>query len=265
MTALRHRLVAATLSVVWLTCAVPASAAPAPLPDWGDGAKPDKPKSGPDKPKSGPAPLPDWGVEDKPAGKPDKPASKPSKPAKKPSKPSEPEPEPEPEPMPEPEAMPEPEPTPGPTAVEEPGPEPDAPAATEAPRAVEGPMPAPRTDEAAAKRLVGKQQLIIGAVWMTGGLAGVAVITLGALRKRSAERDLMAGVNPDTATRLGDQIKTSDTMMAAGAVAGAIGLGLGIALIGAGVRDLKAGRASQTQARARVLPALGGVVVSGHF
>jgi hypothetical protein len=53
-------------------------------------------------------------------------------------------------------------------------------------------------------------------------------------------------------------------MLAAGAVAGVIGMALGIALVGAGARDMKQARAGLTS-RIRVTPALGGLVISGRF
>jgi hypothetical protein len=48
-------------------------------------------------------------------------------------------------------------------------------------------------------------------------------------------------------------------------VLGAVGLVLGVALISLGARDLKAARAETLQARLRVAPTLGGLVVFGRF
>ena len=89
-------------------------------------------------------------------------------------------------------------------------------------------------------------EIIVGGVLTVLGLGGVGAMTAGLLQEGGAEDD---GRN---------------TMIAAGAVSGAIGLALGVALLVDGVRDLKAARPGRS-ARVRVAPTFGGLVVSGRF
>jgi hypothetical protein len=233
-------LVGTLVAGAYLVLSLPVAAAPAPLPEWDL--------------KKKPAPLPEW---DTAAKKPAEPAKKPK--AKKPVAAPQPAPEPVPEPSPEPvpEPVPEPEVTapPEPVPVEpapEPVPEPE-PAPVPAPVITTLPEPEPAlpADDRGAERIA-RGEIISGSVLAFGGLGGLATMTTGLLRQRGID-------DPGPKS----QARTS-TMIAAGAVSGAIGLALGLALLVDGVRDLKAARAGRT-ARIRVAPTFGGFIVSGRF
>ena len=231
---------------------LPAFAAPAPLPEWGV--------------KQKPAPLPDW---DTAAKKPGEPAKKPK--AKKPgpaatqpattqpgpattqpaaTQPAATQPGPaiatEPEPVVVTEPEPVPEPEPAVTAPAEPVPAEPEPVVPTAPE----PEPEPVGPSALERHKLAERsargEIIVGGVLTVLGLGGVGAMTAGLLQDGGAEDD---GRN---------------TMIAAGAVSGAIGLALGVALLVDGVRDLKATRPGRS-ARVRVAPTFGGLVVSGRF
>lgn len=221
---------------------LPVVAAPA-LPDW-------------DAAKKKPAPLPDWDTAKK---KPEPSKPKPKKP-KKPGEPVVEAPPPEPTPEPVPETPPPAEPAPEPVAATpEPEPEP-APAPTPAPAVVEGPAPAPSPSRAADRsreaQRVARGELIAGGVLMGVGVGGLGAMTAGVLLKRSAE--------DSTAQGAADDLKRAETVLAAGAVSGAIGLLLGLALVVDGARDRKAARAGAL-ADLRVAPSFGGLVLRGRF
>lgn len=248
MTRWPRLLVGTLVAGACLVQSLPAVAAPAPLPEWGV--------------KQKPAPLPDW---DTAAKKPADPAKKPKakkpgpaatqpKPATTPPGPAttppatEPEPvvatEPEPVVAPEPEPVPEPEPAVAAPAEPVPAePEPVVPTAPE-------PEPEPVGPSALERHKLAERsargEIIVGGVLTVLGLGGVGAMTAGLLQDGGAEDD---GRN---------------TMIAAGAVSGAIGLALGVALLVDGVRDLKATRPGRS-ARVRVAPTFGGLVVSGRF
>ncbi len=259
----RSRVQAVLIAAACLVRSSHADAAPAPLPDWGVGKKPaDKPAEPASKPGA-PAPLPDWDAA-KPGKKPARTGKKPVR-SKKPAveEPGEPEaPAETPAETPtEPDApvtSAEPEPTPTETPAT---PEP-APTAEPAPAVAVGPDPA----ELEKKRRTARAEIIVGSVLTVGGLAGVGVLAGGIFVKRSADRELEkgAGMSEEMLAPLYDQQKRGETQMAAGAISGAIGLALGLALIGMGARDLKATRGKQS-ARLRVAPAFGGLVVFGRF
>lgn len=236
-----HLLVAAA-SAGLLGAPLPVAAAPAPLPEWDV--------------KKKAAPLPDWdaAVKKSPA-----PAKKPK--ARKPAaaQPPAPEvtpapaPEPTPEPVPEPVAEPAPavaapEPAPAPTpaaAAPEPEPAPE-------PAEVTPPVPVEPQGRSALERAA-RGEIVVGGVLAVLGLGGVGAMTAGLLQKGDAEDSGDA-----------DRVARSDTLVAAGAVSGAFGVALGLALIIDGVRDRRAARGGRT-ARVRVAPTLGGLVVSGRF
>jgi len=113
----------------------------------------------------------------------------------------------------------------------------------------------------------GHGQIIAGSVLGVTGLAGIGVMSGGLYLSRLSDRELEKGAGrPDEELDpLRDQKKQGETMTAVGAVTGAIGLAIGIALISLGARDLKASRSEQLQARVRVAPTLGGLVLVGRF
>lgn len=225
-----------------LVQSLPAVAAPAPLPEWGV--------------KQKPAPLPDW---DTAAKKPADPAKKPKakkpgpaatqpKPATTPPGPAttplatEPEPvvatEPEPVVAPEPEPVPEPEPAVA--APAEPVPAEPEPVVPTAPEPEPEPV-GPRRRASQARR--------------------------AERPRRDHRRRCPDGPGPrgcrghDRGFLLQDGGAEDDgrnTMIAAGAVSGAIGLALGVAPLVDGVRDLKATRPGRS-ARVRVAPTFGGL------
>ncbi len=221
---------------------LPVAASPAPLPEWDV--------------KKKPAPLPTW---DTTAKKPAEPAKKPKAKKKQPAAapPPEPVPAPPPEPVPEPVAEPEPavpappEPVPA-EPVPEPGPAP-APVVTAPPEPE--PEPGPSASVLERRKLAertARGEIIAGGVLTFLGLGGLGAMTTGLVQWRGTDDQSESG-----------QAKV-DTLIAAGAVSGAIGLGLGLALIADGVRDLKATRPGRS-ARVRVAPTFGGFVVSGRF
>lgn len=113
----------------------------------------------------------------------------------------------------------------------------------------------------------GHGQIVAGSLLGAVGLAGVGIMSGGLYLNNLSERELEKGEGrPDDALQpLRDQKKQGETMIAAGAITGAIGLAIGIALVTLGARDLKAARAERLQARVRVAPTLGGVVLVGRF
>ena len=113
----------------------------------------------------------------------------------------------------------------------------------------------------------GHGQLIAGGVLATAGLAGLGVMSGGLYLGSVSKRELAKGEGrpEEQLEPLRDQQKRGETMIAAGAVLGAVGLALGIALVSLGARDLKAARTETLQARVRVAPTFGGLVVVGRF
>lgn len=116
-------------------------------------------------------------------------------------------------------------------------------------------------------RRTGHGQLIAGGLLASAGLAGLGVMSGGLYFSSVSKRELEKGAGrPDEDLQpLRDQQKRGETMIAAGAVLGAVGLALGIALVSLGARDLKAARTESSQARVRVSPTFGGLVVVGRF
>lgn len=117
----------------------------------------------------------------------------------------------------------------------------------------------------------GHGQLAAGAVLTTAGLASLGVMAGGLYLNRISERELDRGEGrPDSELEpIHAQKKRGETMIAAGAIAGAVGLALGVALLTLGARDLKAARTEKLAARLRVAPTVaptfGGLVVVGRF
>ena len=150
--------------------------------------------------------------------------------------------------MPEPAVVAPPAPAPAP----EPEPEPEpvlAPPPSVSPPV--GPIAVPGGRSGPER--VARGEIVVGGVLAVLGLGGVGAMTVGLLQRGDAEDSGDA-----------DRLAKNDTLIAAGAVSGAFGVALGLALVIDGVRDLKAARRGQT-ARVRVAPTLGGLVVSGRF
>lgn len=126
---------------------------------------------------------------------------------------------------------------------------------------------AERHKQRMSARRNGSAELIAGAVLSTVGLAGFGVMAGGLYLNSVSERELDKGMGrpEEDLAALQAQQRRAETMTAAGAISGAVGLALGIALISIGARDLKATRAEKPQARIRVAPTLGGLVIAGRF
>jgi hypothetical protein len=217
-----------------------------------------------------PDPLPDWGVASKPAKVEPAPAAAPPPVAEAAVGASA-----EPDPVIEPDAA---EPAP----VIEPDPQPAAPRRKPSkPRAKKKPKPqvvavqpapapvvplAPAEPDAAIRRK-GNGELIAGALLASGGLASFGVMAGGLYLNRLSERELAKGEGrpAEDLAPLHDQQRRAETMIAAGAIAGAAGLALGVALLAIGARDLKAARREPLSARLRVAPTIGGLVLAGRF
>lgn len=108
-------------------------------------------------------------------------------------------------------------------------------------------------------------ELISGSIFLAGGLAGLGVMAGGLYLSAAADRELpKAGDNPDYLAPLEAQKKQGDTMTAAGAVAGVLGVALGVTLVALGASDFKKARAEQL-ARVSVAPTLGGLWLSARF
>lgn len=126
---------------------------------------------------------------------------------------------------------------------------------------------ADRHKQRMSARRNGGAELIAGAVLTTVGLAGFGVMSGGLYLNSVSERELAKGEGrpEEDLADLHAQQRRAETMTAAGAISGAVGLALGIALISIGARDLKATRAEKLQARVRVAPTFGGLVIAGRF
>jgi len=219
-----------------------------------------------------PDPLPDWGVASKPAKAEPAPATAPPPVVEAAAGASA-----EPDPVIEPDAA---EPAP----VIEPDPQPAAPRRKPSkPRAKKKPKPqvvavepapapapvvplAPAEPDATIRRK-GNGELIAGALLASGGLASFGVMAGGLYLNRLSERELAKGEGrpAEDLAPLHDQQRRAETMIAAGAIAGAAGLALGVALLAIGARDLKAARREPLSARVRVAPTIGGLVLAGRF
>lgn len=108
-------------------------------------------------------------------------------------------------------------------------------------------------------------ELIAGSLFLAGGLAGVGVMAGGLYLSGAAQRELpKAEGRPEYLAPLEEQKRQGDTLIAAGAVAGALGVILGVTLVALGATDLKKSRADQLS-RFRVAPTFGGLSLSGRF
>ncbi|MCY0992308.1 hypothetical protein OV203_34540 [Nannocystis sp. ILAH1] len=112
-------------------------------------------------------------------------------------------------------------------------------------------------------------ELIAGSIFLAGGLAALGVMGGGIYLSKSADRELpKADGNPEYLAPLEAQKKQGDTMTAAGAVAGVLGVALGVTLVALGATDLKKARQEQLS-RVRVAPAVsptfGGMFLSARF
>ncbi|MDC0719247.1 hypothetical protein [Nannocystis bainbridge] len=112
-------------------------------------------------------------------------------------------------------------------------------------------------------------ELIAGSIFLAGGLAALGVMGGGIYLSKSADRELpKADGNPEYLAPLEAQKKQGDTMIAAGAVAGVLGVALGVTLVALGATDFKKARQEQL-ARLRVAPAVsptfGGLFLSARF
>ena len=148
----------------------------------------------------------------------------------------------------------------------DPAPEHTLPAEAAGPTEPAADKPGTDTGGAEGLRRRGRAELITGSVFMVGGLAGFGVLGAGAFIKGRADSELEDAEGRDDVDLdpLYSQQKQGETMLAAGAVVGVIGMALGIALVATGARDMKAGRAGMTS-RVRVAPTFGGLVISGRF
>jgi len=113
----------------------------------------------------------------------------------------------------------------------------------------------------------GHGEVIAGAMLTTAGIASLGVMSGGLYLNRLSERELGRGEGrpADELAPLHAQERRAETMIAAGAIAGAAGLALGIALLTIGARDLKAARSEPLAARLRVAPTIGGLALAGRF
>lgn len=109
-------------------------------------------------------------------------------------------------------------------------------------------------------------ELIAGSILLAGGVAGLSVMAGGLWLNGQANRvlDQAEGMPGVDLGPIEAQKKQGETMIAAGAVAGALGVVLGVTLVALGARDLKAAR-SERLSRVRVLPTFGGIALSGRF
>ncbi|MBZ5708922.1 hypothetical protein [Nannocystis pusilla] len=112
-------------------------------------------------------------------------------------------------------------------------------------------------------------ELIAGSIFLAGGLAGLGVMAGGIYLSRSADRELpKANDNPDYIAPLEAQKKQGDTMTAAGAVAGVLGVALGVTLVALGATDFKKAKMEQLS-RVSVAPTFaptyGGLYLSARF
>lgn len=108
-------------------------------------------------------------------------------------------------------------------------------------------------------------ELIAGSIFLAGGLAGAGVMGGGLYLNAAANQELpKADGHPEYIAPLEAQRKQGETMIAAGAVAGVLGLALGVTLVALGASDFKKARA-ESLARVRVSPTFGGVHLTARF
>lgn len=116
------------------------------------------------------------------------------------------------------------------------------------------------------KETRGKQELIAGGVLAAVGLTGVGLIVGGATVHRKYHDFVDPLRGSEHLYDLG-QLKANydagTTMIGAGAVLAAVGLGIGVPLIAVGTRELRAGRRERLMLA--VKPAWGGMTLVGRF
>lgn len=108
-------------------------------------------------------------------------------------------------------------------------------------------------------------EVVAGSVLTASGLFGVMWMSFGFHLTRMADRELVkgAGWSEPALAPLHAQREQGQTLIGAGAVVGVLGLGIGLALLGVGVRDLRASRGPRL--RVRLAPSPGGAVLVGRF
>lgn len=119
----------------------------------------------------------------------------------------------------------------------------------------------------------GRGEVTSGGVFAALGLAGVGIMAGGLFLEAAADRELaragidaLSDLDPALQRPFAEQYERASTMTASGAVIGGLGLALGGALIGVGVRDLRrAGWRPERRASIRAAPTLGGVMIGGRF
>lgn len=129
----------------------------------------------------------------------------------------------------------------------------------------------PRVDEggevtnAKALRRAALGEVTAGSVLTAAGMFGVMWMSFGAHLTRMADRELAkgAGLPEATLAPLHAQREQGQTLIGAGAVIGVLGFGIGLALLGVGVRDLKASR--RAKLHVRLAPSPGGAMLVGRF
>jgi hypothetical protein len=183
------------------------------------------------------------------------PAPEPDQPTAKPTPDQQPIPEPTfppveiPPPQPEPEPFPEPEPEPEPTPV--PGPEPIV-APIQDPPEPPGPTPE-RLARIDTQRKAGIGVMATGGVLVTAGFGMTLAFTLLGDQAQGVEEPITEDIERNDALARGGGI-----LLASGVALAAVG---GIIFANAERKKAEAG----SLARVRVMPALGGLVVSGQF
>lgn len=254
----RSRLLSLGTGLSLLLAATPVNAAPPdPGIDWGaevEAARA-RPRKPPVKPPAKVAPRkPPAAASPEPQTPPPEPPPPPPEPPAEPTEP------PPPPPSPDPIDVPPEAPASAPAIIDAAPPTPPIPALTR----VLPPPSRPITAQS-PRRSPARAELITGAVLAVGGLAALGVLANGLYVHRISERELARGgaYPPELLAPIERQHNQSETRIAAGAVAGVVGLALGAALIVAGTRELRLTRRSH--ARVRVAPTFAGLQLSGRF
>ncbi|WP_143140615.1 hypothetical protein [Nannocystis exedens] len=122
----------------------------------------------------------------------------------------------------------------------------------------------PEGDPARWRR--GRAQMFAGAAFLGVGVVGLGVMVSGWYVQRFSANELSQGTGYSEAALapLRAQHDRGETMLAAGAVTAVFGAALGATLMATGARDVRAGRAARWSG-VRVVPSLGGLVLSGRF
>ena len=112
-----------------------------------------------------------------------------------------------------------------------------------------------------------RAQLIAGSLLAGAGVVGLGVMTRGLQLERISSSELEKGAGrPDADLEpLRRQAQRGETMIAAGAVSGAIGLALGLALAAFGARAIRRPRLDQNRPHVTIAPGLHGLTFAGRF